>query len=351
MRLWAVVENGQPLQCVEIEDPKPQGSEVVIEVSHCGVCHSDLHFWKGTYDLGNGNILKITDRGVTLPRAPGHEVLGKVVAVGPDATGVAVGDRRIVYPWIGCGNCARCKAGEDNLCDKQASVGVVRHGGFGSHVVVPHPRYLFAYGDLDPAVATTFSCSGITVYSAIRKLGELDPDRPVLLVGAGGLGLAAISMLQALGHRRIIAVDISEAKRQAALDAGAEAAIDGTGANVVAAVTEAAGGLVPAAIDFVNNGKTASMALDCLSRGGRLVLVGVAGGDFSLSTAGMIFRPRSIIGSATGSQQDLRDVLALAQAGKLKPIPVTVMPKDDANAALMKLKAGEATGRLVLEGA
>jgi alcohol dehydrogenase, propanol-preferring len=81
------------------------------------------------------------------------------------------------------------------------------------------------------------------------------------------------------------------------------------------------------------------------------VLVGVAGGDFSLSTAGMIFRPRSIIGSATGSQQDLRDVLALAQAGKLKPIPVTVMPKDDANAALMKLKAGEATGRLVLEGA
>lgn len=98
MRLWAVVENGQPLQCVEVEDPKPQGSEVVVEVSHCGVCHSDLHFWKGTYDLGNGNILKITDRGVTLPRAPGHEVLGKVVAVGPDATGVAVGDRRIVYP-------------------------------------------------------------------------------------------------------------------------------------------------------------------------------------------------------------------------------------------------------------
>lgn len=351
MRLWAVVENGQPLQCVEVEDPKPQGSEVVVEVSHCGVCHSDLHFWKGTYDLGNGNILKITDRGVTLPRAPGHEVLGKVVAVGPDATGVAVGDRRIVYPWIGCGNCARCKAGEDNLCDKQASVGVVRHGGFGSHVVVPHPRYLFAYGDLDPAVATTFSCSGITVYSAIRKVGDLDPDRPVLLVGAGGLGLAAISMLQALGHQRIIAVDISEAKRQAALDAGAEAAIDGTDANVVAAVIKAAGGLVPAAIDFVNNGKTASMALDCLSRGGRLVLVGVAGGDFSLSTAGMIFRPRSIIGSATGSQQDLRDVLELAQAGKLKPIPVTLMPKDDANAALMKLKAGEATGRLVLEGA
>jgi propanol-preferring alcohol dehydrogenase len=351
MRLWAVVENGQPLQCVEVEDPKPQGSEVVVEVSHCGVCHSDLHFWKGTYDLGNGNILKITDRGVTLPRAPGHEVLGKVVAVGPDATGVAVGDRRIVYPWIGCGNCARCRAGEDNLCDKQASVGVVRHGGFGSHVVVPHPRYLFAYGDLDPAVATTFSCSGITVYSAIRKVGDLDPDRPVLLVGAGGLGLAAISMLQALGHQRIIAVDISEAKRQAALDAGAEAAIDGTDANVVAAVIKAAGGLVPAAIDFVNNGKTASMALDCLSRGGRLVLVGVAGGDFSLSTAGMIFRPRSIIGSATGSQQDLRDVLELAQAGKLKPIPVTLMPKDDANAALMKLKAGEATGRLVLEGA
>lgn len=351
MRLWAVVENGKPLECIEIEDPTPTGSEVVVEVSHCGVCHSDLHFWKGTYDLGLGNILKITDRGVTLPRAPGHEVLGRVVAIGPDATGVTVGDRRIVYPWIGCGKCARCAAGEDNLCDKQASVGVVRHGGFGSHVVVPHPRYLFDYGNLDPAVAATYSCSGITVFSAIKKLGAIGPDRPVLLIGAGGLGLAAIAMLKALGHDRVVVVDISAQKRQDALDAGAQAAVDGLGDNVVAAVTEAAGGLVPAAIDFVNNGKTAPMALDCLARGGKLVMVGVGGGDFVLSTAGMIFRPRSIIGSATGTQQDLRDVLELAQSGKLKPIPVTLVPKNEANAALMKLKAGEATGRLVLEGA
>lgn len=351
MRLWAIVENGKPLQCLEVETPKPQGSEVVVEVTHCGVCHSDLHFWKGTYDLGGGQILKITDRGVELPRAPGHEVLGKVVAVGPDAKGVSVGDKRIVYPWIGCGECERCKAGEDNLCDKQKSIGVVRHGGFSSHVVVPHPRYLFDYGDLDPAVATTFSCSAITVYSAIRKMQPLNPDKPVVLIGAGGLGLAAITMLKALDHHNIISVDIDPAKREAALAAGATGVVDGAGEGVAARIVEAAGGPVQGAIDFVNNGKTTATALDCLARNGRLILVGVAGGEMMLSVAGMIFRPRAIIGSGTGSRQELRDVLELAKAGKLEPLPIVRMPKDSANEALMKLKSGDVVGRLVLEGA
>jgi alcohol dehydrogenase/propanol-preferring alcohol dehydrogenase len=351
MRLWAVVENGKPLECLEVETPKPQGSEVVVEVTHCGVCHSDLHFWKGTYDMGGGQVLKITDRGVELPRAPGHEVLGKVVAVGPDAQGVTVDDKRIVYPWIGCGECERCKAGEDNLCDKQRSIGVVRHGGFSSHVVVPHPRYLFEYGNLDPAVATTFSCSGITVYSAIKKLGPLEPDKPIVLIGAGGLGLAAIQMLKALGYHAIISVDLDPAKRKAALDAGATAAVDGGGEGVVARIVEAAGGLVMGAIDFVNNGKTTATALDCLARNGKLILVGVAGGDMVLSVAGMIFRPRGIIGSGTGSQQELREVIELAKSGKLESLPVERMPKDSANDALMKLKSGAVIGRLVLEGA
>ena len=350
MELWAVVENGAPLERIEEPDPRPAGTEVVIEVTHCGVCHSDLHFCKGEYDMGGGTVMRITDRGVTLPRAPGHEIVGRVAALGPEAEWVALGDLRIVYPWIGCGTCRRCRAGEDNLCDRQRSIGVVRHGGFGSHVVVPHPRYLVDPGEVDPGLAATFACSGITVLSAIRKLGPLDPDEPVLLIGAGGLGHAAIATLRALGHRAIVVVDLSAEKREAALMAGATAAVDGAAEDPAAAIRDACGGPVMAAIDFVNVSRTAPYALDSLAKGGTLVLIGASGGEMPLSLAGMVFRPRTVMGSAMGSLQDLHDVVALARSGRLAPMPLCRMPKTEANEALALLREGRVTGRIILEG-
>ncbi len=348
MYAWAVVENGAPLVRIEQPTPEPTGTEVLVEVTHCGVCHSDLHFWEGHYELGGGKRMLLRDRGVTLPRAIGHEILGRVAKLGPEAEGVAVRDRRIVYPWIGCGQCRRCRAGEDNLCANQRSLGVMRDGGFGSHVLVPHPRYLIDPGDVDPAVAATFGCSGITVLSAIRKVMPLEPSDPVVLVGAGGLGLAAIAMLRALGHEAIISVDISEEKRQAALDAGATAVVDGNGPDVAKAIIEAAGGPVLAAIDFVNGSATARYALDALAKDGTMVQVGVFGGEINLSLIGLIFRATTIMGNNTGSVADLQEVARLAREGKLAPLPVTRVPKDEANAALMRLRDGRVTGRLVL---
>jgi alcohol dehydrogenase, propanol-preferring len=348
MDAWVVERNNEPLVHIEKPTPQPTGTEVLIEVTHAGVCHSDLHFWEGSYDLGGGRKMLLTDRGVKLPRAIGHEILGRVAALGPDATGVKVGDRRIVYPWLGCDNCRQCRLGQDNLCLNQRSLGVMQDGGFGSHVVVPHPRYLVDPGDVDPAVAATFGCSGITVLSAIRKVMPLEPDDVVVLVGAGGLGLAAIAMLRALGHRAIISVDINADKRQAALGAGATAVVDGTRTDLTAAIQEAAGGPVYAAIDFVNGSITARAALDALTKGGRMVQVGVFGGELTLSLVGLIFRATTIMGNNTGTLADLRDVARLARDGKLAPIPVTCLPKRDANEALMRLRDGKVTGRLVL---
>jgi alcohol dehydrogenase/propanol-preferring alcohol dehydrogenase len=348
MKAWAIVENGQPLQHIELPTPEPDGTEILLEVTECGVCHSDLHFWHGFYNLGGGKLMSIKDRGVTLPRAPGHEIVGRVVAVGPDAAGVAIGDRRVIYPWIGCGKCEHCLAEADNLCANQRSLGVIQHGGFGTHVLAPHPRYLFDYGDLDPAVAATYACSGITVYGAIKKTMPLAPDDPIVLIGAGGLGLSAIEVLKALDHRNIISVDISPEKRQAALASGASKAVDAAGDNVTAAILAAAGGPVKAVIDFVNVSQTARFGFDALVKGGKLVLIGVAGGEITLSLAGMVFRAATIQGSYTGTMQDLRDVIALAKAGKLKPLPVTRLPKDCANEALERLDRGQVTGRLVL---
>ena len=125
MKAWAVVKNGAPLERIEIPDHEPEGTEVVLAVTHGGVCHSDLHFWKGSYDMGGGKTMLLAERGVKLPRAPGHEIVGRVTKVGPQASGVAIGDLRIVFPWLGCGVCERCRNGEDNLCNKPCAIGVV----------------------------------------------------------------------------------------------------------------------------------------------------------------------------------------------------------------------------------
>lgn len=349
MAIWAVVDNGKPLQKLERSAREPVGAEVLIDVTHAGVCHSDLHFWKGYYDMGGGKLMKLSERGVVLPRAPGHEVVGRVAKLGPQAKGVQIGQLCIVYPWLGCGQCEVCLQGQDNLCMKPNAIGVLQDGGFGQQVVVPDAKFLVDVGNIDPAFAATLACSGITVYSAIQKVMPLQADDPIVLLGAGGLGLAAISMLRALDHRHIVTVDINPAKAEAAVQLGARHFVDGSKPDVLQRILAVTGGPVKAAIDFVNASSTAQIGLELLQKNGKLILVGVGGGELVLSLAGMIFRPRTIQGSVTGAPGDLRQVAALAQAGKLKPIPLTRMPKDQANHALRLLEEGHVSGRIVLE--
>jgi propanol-preferring alcohol dehydrogenase len=352
MRAWAVVENGQPLCELELPTPEPKGTEVLVEVTHCGVCHSDLHIWEGYYDLGGGKKMSLKDRGVTLPLAMGHEIVGRVAKLGPEAKGVAVGDLRIVYPWLGCGTCAKCQAEEDNMCLTPRSLGVYQNGGYGTHVLAPHPRHLIDPGSVDPAVAATYACSGITVYSAIRKAvldAELPVTEPVVVVGAGGLGMNAIAVLKALGHQAIIVVDVSAEKREAAMRAGASKTVDGFGENVTKAIIDAAGGPVLAVIDLVNGTATARFAFDALRKGGRLVQVGLFGGELTIALPLMAIRALTVQGSYVGTVRDLRELVELAQSGRLAALPVATVPQREANDALMRLRDGKVTGRLVLK--
>ena len=348
MQAWAVVENGAPLQELRLPTPTPTGTEVLMEVTHCGVCHSDLHIWEGGYDMGGGRRMSLKDRGVVLPLAMGHEIVGRVAALGTDATGVAVGDVRIVFPWVGCGHCARCLAEEDNMCLAGRALGVYQHGGYATHVVAPHPRHLIDPGTLDPALAATYACSGITVYSAIQKVMPMAPDTPIVLVGAGGLGLNAIAVLKALGHRNIVVVDVSAEKRQAALDAGASQVVDGNGEDVTTRIIKACNGPVEAVIDLVNGTSTARFAFEALTKGGKLVQVGLFGGELSLPLPLMAMRALSVQGSYVGNPKQLRELVALAQSGALPALPVTEVPQSQANDALMRLRDGKVTGRIVL---
>ena len=349
MRAWAVVENEAPLQEIELPTPVPKGTEVLLETTYCGVCHSDLHIWEGRYDLGGGKVMNLLDRGLSLPIAMGHEIVGRVVKLGPDATGVKVGDIRVVFPWVGCGTCAACLAEEDNMCLTSKSLGVYQHGGYATHVVAPHSRHLVDPGNVDHAVAATYACSGITVYSAINKVLPMPADEPIVVVGAGGLGLNAIAVLKALKHRNIVVVDISAEKREAATKAGATTTVDGSGEGVTKRIIAACGGQPRAIIDLVNGTATARFAFDALRKGGKLVQVGLFGGELSLPLPLMPIRALTVQGSYVGNPKELRALMALAQSGELQALPVSTVPQREANAALMRLRDGKVTGRLVLK--
>ncbi|KPI37051.1 NAD-dependent alcohol dehydrogenase [Cyphellophora attinorum] len=356
---YCVTEFGQPLQKLNIPVPNPQNTEILIRVTHAGVCHSDLHFQEGFYRLGATQKFYLKDRGATLPRAVGHEILGRVVAYGPDVSeadkaeqggGSPLGSSRAVYPWCGCGACRRCEDGDDNLCLKQRTRGVFVDGGFAQYITVPHAKYLVPHDGVDPAVACTYGCSGLTVLSAIEKLGPLKPRDPVLLIGAGGLGLQAIGVLKALGHEHIVSADITDAKLQAASKEGASGVVNSSGGveEAVKRATEVAGEPYYGVIDFVNTTPTAELAYACLNKGGRMVSVGILGGELQVKLSLLIFGSKTIEGNIVGNPRHMRDVMKLAVDGKLKPLPVTEVPWEEANEAMDRLSRGEVTGRLVL---
>src|SRR6204780_694923 len=227
MRSYDIVEFGEPLKQVDQPNPEPAGTEVLLKTLATGVCHSDLHIWDGFYELGGGKRMMLKERGLATPITLGHEIAGEVVALGPEAAGVKPGDRRVIYPWIGCGTCAVCARGDEHLCNRPRSLGIQRPGGFADRVLVPHPRYLLPLGRLSPAEAAPYACSGLTTFSALRKVGEaVYRTQPILVIGAGGLGLMCLSLLKALGGYGAVVADIDPVKREAALQAGALAAID-----------------------------------------------------------------------------------------------------------------------------
>lgn len=345
---YDVAECGCPLQLFERPTPTPQGTEVLLRVLAAGVCHSDIHFWDGVYDMGGGKQLKLTERGITLPLTMGHESVGEVVALGPDAKGVKVGDRRLVYPWIGCGQCPVCTRGEENLCTKPKFIGVHRPGGYSDHLIVPHARYLMEIGSLSPEEAAPLACSGVTTFSALKKVEATLRTEPTLIIGAGGLGLMCLSLMKAMGAKGAIVADIDPAKRDAAMKAGALAVVDAKSPDAVNQVVAAAGGPVWAAIDLVGAESSARLGIDSLVKGGKLVIVGLYGGAVTISTPLFPMKAMTIQGSYVGSPSELQELLNLVQRAKPPRIPMTIRPLREANAAITDLKAGKQIGRAIL---
>jgi D-arabinose 1-dehydrogenase-like Zn-dependent alcohol dehydrogenase len=348
MRCYCVMKHGQPLEALDRATPTPTGTEVLLKVRAAGVCHTDLHLWEGHYDLGGGRKLTLAERGIVPPLTLSHEIVGEVVAVGDSAGDVPRGRPLLVHPWIGCGQCAACRRGEENICVKPQSLGVVRPGGFAEYVIVPHPRYLVDIDGLDPAEAAPLACAGVTTYSALRKFGERLRQDPVVIIGAGGLGLMAIEVLKALDGRGAIVVDIDPVKREAALAAGAIEAIDARAPDAVQRIQQATGGGARAVLDLVGATPTVTLAMACSARGGHVVICGLMGGDLTLALPTIPMRPLTLQGSYVGTLEELRELVALARERDMASIPVTRRPLADAGAALDDLHHGRVVGRTVL---
>jgi D-arabinose 1-dehydrogenase-like Zn-dependent alcohol dehydrogenase len=349
MLSYDVVEWSKPLQRTERQTPMPKGTEVLVKLKCCGVCHSDVHIRDGYFDLGGGKRMHMSERGMHPPVTLGHEPFGTVVDAGAEAFDVPIGQDRLVYPWTGCGECVRCGDGLDNYCMAPRMIGIQRPGGYADHLIVPHPRYLIDSSGIDPIWAATLSCSGLSSYSAVSKLKPVPPEEWVAVMGAGGLGLSAIGVLRALGHKRIVAIDIDSKKLSAAEAAGAAATLNGRESDAAAKLKQITNGALCGAVDFVGSSDTAQLALGALRKGGKLILVGLFGGEIPLSIASTILRAITVQGSHLGSVDELKAVIALAREGKIKPIPIEKRPLPEVSRTLDELKAGSIIGRVVAE--
>lgn len=342
---YQIVEHGKPLQKVAFETPKPQGAEVLVRVTRAGVCHSDVHIWDGYFDLGGGKRFYVKERGCVPPFTLGHEPFGVVEALGPKAKGVKIGQKRIVYPWIGCGKCAVCKAGQDNYCVSGTRyLGVNRAGAYSTHVLVPDSKYLIDASGVDEGFAATLACSGLTAYSAAAKLPALAAQDRIAVLGCGGLGLIGISILRARGAKNIVACDIDNAKLEAAAKMGAKETLNTRAGDGPPKLQGLA-----AAIDFVGSPATASLGIGALRKGGRYVICGLYGGELVHPLPPIAQRAIGIVGSYVGNLQELKEVVALAKKRKIRAAPVETRPAEEASRALEDLKAGRIVGRVVLD--
>ena len=343
----AITAFGAPLERIEAPTPEPKGTEVLIRVEHCGVCHSDIHIHDGYFGLGGEAKLPL---GLPLPHTLGHEVAGEVIAVGPDAQGAKVGDHRAVYSWIGCGACPACVRGEENYCMRPRNLGCSAGtpGGYASHVMVPHPRYLIDYGNVPPALAATYMCSGLTAYGAMSKVPTPGPDDDVLVVGAGGVGMMGVQFAKHLFGKGPLVADIDEGRLQAAMGAGAKAAYNTKDPEALRKLMTDTGGGVIGAVDFVGSEASFAFTTNAVRRGGRAVIVGLFGGGMAMPIPMFPLRALTIGGSYVGSLAEAEAMMELVRAGEIDPIPVRERPLSEANQVLEELKDGKIVGRVVL---
>jgi propanol-preferring alcohol dehydrogenase len=329
----------------EVPQPDPGVGQVLVRIGAAGLCHSDLSV---IHEMDEGGF------NAKVPFTLGHETAGWIEALGPAATGLQVGDAVAVYGPLGCGTCARCQTGNENICDRRGEMpGVGRglgvDGGMAPYMVVDSCRQLAPLGDLDPVMAAPLTCAGVSSYRAIRRsLDRLGPGSSAVVIGIGGLGHLAVQILRAITPATVIAVDNKPAALALASSFGAHHTVavcpDVDAPSAIADLTGGRG--VDATFDLVGSEATLTLAFATARAGGRIMLVGAAGGSVPYST-GATNTEVELSTSLWGSVSDLRDVIALARHGLIEP-KVATFKFDEIPAAIRALEDGAFEGRAVI---
>jgi len=333
MKAAVIREHKQPLTIEDAEMPATARDEVLIKVEACGVCHSDLHIAEGDWP----HLQRIIKR----PLIPGHEVVGRIVEKGDAVNNLNIGDRvGLAWTHWTCGECELCKEGRENLCPNQMITGATVDGGYAEFVKGKASHSLKVPEALTSEEAAPLFCAGVTVYHAIKSSG-LKPGQRVAIFGVGGLGHLAVQIAKCFGAQ-VIAIDISDDKLEFAGRLGADVTLNAAddavkkirkmgGAHVVV-VTSAA----KAAYD---------LAFFSVRSGGTLMVVGMPAED--LSFPAIMMREMRIMSAATGTREDLREVLELAAAGRVR-CQVETRSLEEINKVFDDMRRAQITGRVVL---
>jgi alcohol dehydrogenase, propanol-preferring len=336
MKAAVLREFKEPLSLEEVARPEPAAHEVLIEVEACGVCHSDLHLADGDWP----QLVPITNRPLIL----GHEIAGRVVEKGASVESLKVGDR-VGVPWLhwSCGECEFCREGNENLCLKQQITGVTVDGGYAEFVKAPASHAVKIPDGLSSVDAAPLFCAGVTVYRALQQ-AKIQPGQRLAVFGVGGLGHIAVQLAKEMGAT-VTAVDVSDEKLAHAKTLGASATLNATNVNVVKELRRA-GGMHAALV--TSAAKTAyDAAFRSIRPTGILLVVGLPSESICFPPISMAASEIRIQASSVGTREDLRRVLAMAAAGKVR-CQVAARPLAQANEVMAELRKGTVSGRIVL---
>ncbi len=341
MRAMVVERYGEPLRMVDLPVPTPGPGQVLVRVLACGVCRSDLKTAAGAMPYSPT---------LRLPHVPGHEISGEIAALGPGARG-RIGDLVVVFNYWGCGTCAHCQAGEENLClNLRGWVGFTTPGGFQEYLVVPDDYLLPLPPNIPPAHGGPLSCALGTAYHAVVSRGEVRAGETVAVLGAGGVGLHAVQVARAAGAR-VLAVDVQAHRLDAARAAGAQDAVlagDGAAGHVRAATDGRGADLV---VDTVGHHDSLLAGTELVRRGGRIALVGytVRPDEYpALPTERAVLDELTLIGARYVTRLELRRAFDLVARGLVTPVISGEVPLERANDALAMVREDQATGRVVV---
>ena len=336
MKAAVLHEFKQPLEIEQVPTPEPGAGQVLIKVEAAGVCHSDLHLAQGDWTQLSA-ILK-------RPLILGHEVVGRVVKRGPGVEDLKEGDRAGVA-WLhwSCDECDICREGNENLCPAQVITGATVNGGYAEYILARASHAIKVPTTLKSEEAAPLFCAGVTTYRAVKRAGVKPGDR-VAIFGIGGLGHLALQIAQTFGAT-IIAVDVAEEKLEFARSLGAEETLNARTVDVVKEMRRM--GRVQAAIVTSAAKSAYDSAFASVRQGGALIVVGLPAEPLCFQAIMMAATEIRIIASSVGTREDLREVLDLAAAGKVR-CHVESRPLEQINQVLDEMRNGKLSGRVVV---